>query len=324
MSKLLKHKKLLLAIGSAVLAALLIFGGVKLAYATGIFHKGDLTGEAAYQQVVGRAIPELRINEDGTFRILQLNDTHLNTGGKWNGKDKRTLAAIEACLAEQKPDLVILGGDIFDGHLKYIYEDKRGALETLAGLLEAADIWWAYVPGNNDGRALGGTADTVAAAAAYEHCIVGNAPGITGAAQFVVPLLNEVGEPAHYLVFMDSLDYALKGGYDFMKADQVAWLADALTVCKTESPQARASVFFHANTPAFAQAGRAGTPYDASGKYAPIPKDFWDGIEGNEAVDDAISAVGNVTMVSIGHIHPAQNLASYYDGILYHVVRASG
>jgi len=298
-----------LKIACIALAAALVIGGAFAALIlTGAFYKGDLTGAAAKYSVIGRDIPTFLFNEGGVFTILQFTDTHFDMG---RGRDRKLLAKIAAQVDEVKPDLVVVTGDMLDGRNACLVRNKRAALEGIADVFESRGQHWAYVPGNNDGEVLGSTADVVAFLGRnYDYCIVGNAENVTGETHYVIPLMTEYGE-AHRLVFMDSgmRDPATNYmSYDCFKQDQADWLAAQLDELKQTAPRAKASVFFHFNTPAFHQA----------------ISDVWDNIPGNKIVDDVIETAGNVGLVSIGHVHPPANWLAEWNGRHYLVARADG
>ena len=317
-------KKTLLIVGAVVLALAVLLGGAGAF--VGLrkpFHKGDLTGAAAQFSITDREITGLEVRDSGNFVILQLTDTHLS-GIK--GKDAETLAAVEEQLLTLRPDLVVVSGDLLDGFNSKIFRDKKGALGAFAEIFERHAQFWAYIPGNNDCEYMGSSADVAAwLGQKYPLCLVANEENLTGATQFVVPLRNAAGEVVHALVFMDSLARDPETNYltyDCMKKDQADWLRTQLQELKASAPLARASVFFHMNTPAFTKAKNEGEAY-AEG-YATIDfPDSW-AIRGNEIIDRAIAAAGNVGLVSMGHLHPPVNWCSYLDGIYYQVVRASG
>ena len=317
-------RKLLLFLGAAVLCLAVIAGGVFAHLAKQKrFHTGDLTGAAEQFSVIDREIPPLPVRDSGNFVILQFTDTHLATA---KGKDARTLAAMEEQVVGLQPDLVVVTGDMLDGFNSKMTVDKRGALDAVAALFERHGQFWAWVPGNNDGEYLGSGADVAAHLGRnYPHCLLSNEEELTGAAQFVVPVQDAEGETVHALVFMDSLARDPETNYltyDCMKKDQADWLRDQLYALKEQAPLARASVFFHMNTPAFTAAKNGGEPYSESYAIIDFP-DSWS-IRGNELVDRAIAAAGNVGLVSIGHLHPRGNQCAYLDGTYYQVVRASG
>lgn len=327
--KLRLTKKRIIILVSILLGLALLAGGTfAYIYTAKPFHTGDLTGAAEKYAaqggtVAGREIQPLSLRESGNLVILQFNDTHFVTA---DGKDEKTLAAMEEELMSHSPDLVVINGDMLDGFNSKMKTDKRGALCAVADLFERHDQYWAYVPGNNDGEYLGSTEDVAAfLAQSYPHCLLSNEEDLTGATQFVIPVQDAEGQTVHALVFMDSLARDPETNYltySCMKKDQADWLRGQLTALKTQAPQAKASIFFHMNTPAFTQAKNEGEAY--SDDYAmPDFPDSWS-IRGNDIIDSAISAAGNVGLVSIGHLHPAVNWCAFYQGRYYHITRASG
>jgi len=317
-------KKLLFFLGIGVLGlALLAAGLLSIFKATKTFHRGDLTGTADKFSIVGREVPALPVRDSGNFVILQFTDTHLIST---KGKDAKTLAAMEEQLLSIDPDLVVITGDMLEGVNKKLVVDKRGALCAVADIFERHGQYWAYVPGNNDCEYLGSSADVAAfLGQTYPHCLLSNAKDVSGATHFIVPVEDAEGETVHALVFMDSLARDPETNYltyDCMKKNQADWLRFQLQRLKEEAPLAKASVFFHMNTPAFTQAKNEGEPY--ADKYAMLDfPDSWT-IRGNETVDRAIHDAGSVGLVSIGHLHPHGNACAFLDGRYYHVTRASG
>ena len=317
-------KTLVIIGGSVVLALALAIGGV-LAYLIKQkpYHTGDLTGSAEQFSITDREIPPLPVRDSGNFVILQFTDTHLVST---KGKDLKTLAAMEEQLLRVMPDLVVITGDMLDGFNSKIVVDKRGALDAIAGIFERHDQYWACVPGNNDGEYLGSSADVAAYLGQnYPHCLISNVEAVAGAAQFVIPLIDADGETVHALLFMDSLARDPETNYltyGCMKKDQADWLRDQLYALQEDAPLARASVFFHMNTPAFTAVKNEGEAYSEEYGMIDFP-DSWS-IRGNDIVDKAMATAGNVGLVSIGHLHPRTNQCAFLDGTYYHITRASG
>jgi len=320
-----KGKRILIT----ALALVLVVGGIAgYLFLAKPFAKGDISGAADTVSITDRAIPYLPVDENGDFVLLQITDTHLyNATGK---KDSRTLEELRKLVQAQQPDLVVATGDIFDGINPYLFWNKRAAVEALAELFEEENQYWAYVPGNNDGEYLGSARDVAAALSAYPRCILANEEGLTGATQFSMDIQTMAGETAyekagktvHSLIFMDSLARQEKNRskYDFMKADQAAWLAKTLDEKKLSNPNMKVSLFFHMPTPAMNAAQEQGEAYQEG--YAPIT-DLWPAPP-NEAVDEVITKAGNVGLVAIGHVHPPESWCSYYNQTYYHIARASG
>lgn len=282
--------------------------------------EGDISGYANNKSIVGRDIPALSVADDGSFSILQFSDTHLINGS--TKKDVKTLEAIKTQLDEEKPDLVVVSGDMIEGKNKNKKYNKKAGLEAIASLFEESKQYWAYVPGNNDGELMGTSEDVAAFLSQYSYCILADEENLTGAVQYTVDLTDKDGKTVHCLAFMDSLARDEENHYDYMKADQVEWAKKIIDEKKAAHPEIKFSFFFHMNTPNFAVSGKNGKPYKDG--YAPVPNDFYEGIDGNAALDKVFSDSECVGLVSIGHIHPENNYCSFLNGTYYHIVRSAG
>ena len=87
----------------------------------------------------------IRKNGGGDFRVLMFTDTHLN--GK-KETDIQTVSYIVKNITEQKPDLVIFGGD----NVSSGFNKKRN--NEFAELMEKLGVYWAAVLGNHEGDGL--------------------------------------------------------------------------------------------------------------------------------------------------------------------------
>ena len=88
----------------------------------------------------------LKFNTDGKFKILQINDTQ-----DTDKLNKRTEAFIRAAVAQEKPDLVVIPGDVCnDIFLGANASRVKTALRNLASLLNELKVPFAYTPGNHD------------------------------------------------------------------------------------------------------------------------------------------------------------------------------
>lgn len=285
--------------------------------------EGDISGYAEKVSVIGREVPSFTLRENGIFMVLQISDTHIISGTTKN--DKKTLESIRDKIEGCKPDLVVVSGDMVEGNNKNSKFNKKTALETIGNMFEELSQYWAYVPGNNDGEFMGTTADVAAFLSQYEHCILSNEENLTGATQYSVDLKDSDGKTVHSLIFLDSLARDENNKYDYMKEDQVEWAKQTVESKIEENPDVFVSFFFHMNTPNFALSGKDGTAaYSEGFNYSPVPSDFYTGIDGNKAFDEMTESLGNVGLVSIGHIHPDRNYCSVYNDTFYHVTRSAG
>ena len=282
---------------------------------------GDITGYAQNVSVIGREIPDFTL-ESADFTVLQISDTHIISGS--TKKDVKALDNIRTQIETLKPQLVVVSGDMVEGNNKNSKFNKKTALETIGNMFEELSQYWAYVPGNNDGEMMGSTADVAAFLSQYDHCILSNEENLTGATQYSIDLKNADGKTVHSLIFLDSLARDENHKYDYMKDDQVEWAKKTAEEKTKENPDVFFSFFFHMNTPNFAKSGKEGSAYTGAPNYNHIPSDFYEGIDGNKTFDEMTAILGNVGLVSIGHIHPATNYCSFLDGTYYHVTRAAG
>ena len=302
----------------SLLTAIVLFVGIFTFASCGKKDSGDISGISSAGDVINRAVPDFSVRENGDFVVLQFTDTHLLSGS--TDKDIKTLDNMKAQATSLNPDLVVITGDMVEGNNSKKNYNKKAALEAVGKMFEDLNMYWAYVPGNNDGEMDGTSSDVAEFLTRYSHCIVSNEAGLTGATQYCVDVKNSDGKTVHSLVFMDSLGRDENNDYDYMKDDQVQWLKSTLN--EKNSDSIKCSVFFHMNTPCFTYAATDGVPYSES--YAAIPVTLKNSINKNSAVDDAIESSGCVGLVAIGHIHPEENWCSFYNGRYYHVASPSG
>ena len=166
--------------------------------------------------------PDLRIarrfayGPDGTFKVLQLTDSHYIIG---DPRSERALHCIEEMLALEKPDLVIHTGDIVFGK-----PDIPSALEVLQPLANSG-IPWAVALGNHDSQFGATREEMFAAIRELPGCV--NLPpkeGVYGCSNDVITL----GDDRAFYLF-DSMDAVILKGeeeihcYDYIRHSQIAW-----------------------------------------------------------------------------------------------------
>ena len=188
------------------------------------------------------ARPELRYGRDGTFTIVQLTDVHWSTG---DGKDGKTRALIEEVLQAERPDLVVLSGDIVSGDAA---PDPREAYRQVAALVEAHGAPWAAVFGNHDDEGSATRADLLAVQRRFPRCLSQAGPkGLTGVGNYVLRVrASRSAKEVTAFYFLDSGAYndLGVGHYAWIARDQIAWFLAASA--RLPLP---ALVFFHIPLP---------------------------------------------------------------------------
>src|SRR2546429_2843551 len=86
----------------------------------------------------------LRFRSDGTFTIAQITDLHWTIGGE---ADQRTNELTALVLDAERPDLVVLTGDIIDG--KGCPDPAESWRQAVAPIVERG-LPWAAGFGNHD------------------------------------------------------------------------------------------------------------------------------------------------------------------------------
>ena len=253
--------------------------------------------------------------EDGLFRVLKINDTHLFNGV--SEEDRATLSELKIILDQTPCDLIVMGGDLVEGLSLRAGYDKYQAASLFAELIEQHATPWTLAPGNHDGERRGSNRDLIAFLMQYEHFLCGNAAGIDGDMQFFIDI-TEDGAPVHSIAILDShaRRFGAIGSYDAIRENQIQWLLDGM-----EERKVKTSVFFHMPTPAFDRACEDGEAYEGfpyNMPYHPSEEN-----RGNKLFDDMTSGNEYLSLVSAGHMH-SDNCCFLYRGRYYQLSSASG
>lgn len=161
------------------------------------------------------ALADLRFRPDGTFKILQFTDTH------WSGTPatSNTMSMIRNLLDQEKPDLVVLTGDVVE-------LDPPSAWPDMAAPMIERQIPWGVIAGNHDDR----TAMTALKIDHYPYCIMKPGPTNLGWGNMTGYIRSSSNDQtAAVLYFLDSNTFPAipgTGGHGGFRFDQVAALRD--------------------------------------------------------------------------------------------------
>ena len=174
--------------------------------------------------VIGGAAEEekvLKFNDDGTFKIMQINDTQ-DVG---EGVNKKMVEFIEAALDAEQPDLVVFVGDqLADFYPFATEEDMKLSINNIIAPLEERGIPFLMTLGNHDHDNIEEFTEEeqYATYTSYANCYaVNNGPdGFT----YNVPVLTSDGEDIAMNIFMmNTHNKAESGGYAGVNAAQNEW-----------------------------------------------------------------------------------------------------
>lgn len=175
------------------------------------------------------ATPSLRCHPDGTFKVMMYSD--IQDGPNM---DPRATALIEKLLDTEKPDLVVIGGDVIAGDRCKSVGELKQAIAFVAAPLEARKIPWAIVFGNHDQEHFPFTQwskkDVMGLYMSYPNNRNVLGPrNIFGVGNDVLLVRDSQGRKPVFAVWLiDSNEYATNGvsGYDWIRTDQIAWYSN--------------------------------------------------------------------------------------------------
>ncbi|MFD1885423.1 metallophosphoesterase family protein [Paenibacillus wenxiniae] len=168
----------------------------------------------------------LAFNEQGTFKIVQLTDLHLQDV-QHNALDQRTLELVERIIAIEQPDLIVYTGDIVSSHDAVDAAATEYAFRRALQCAQHAGIPFAVIYGNHDSEKHVTREQLQQIADQYTLYQGESGPAhIHGTGNYVLPIQQADGmEAAALLYFWDSGADAPEqiGGYAWIHSDQIHW-----------------------------------------------------------------------------------------------------
>jgi len=173
------------------------------------------------------------IYSDKELKVMQLTDTHFGGGWMSAKKDVMALNAIAAMINAEKPDFVVISGDMaypvpFQAGT---FNNKSGA-KLLAELMETLGVYWTATYGNHDTEAYSyfDREDITEFYSQYPHCLVRDgAEGVDGYGNQVFNVINSDGLISRSIFTIDSHSYVdgdifgIMWKYDNIHENQIEW-----------------------------------------------------------------------------------------------------
>lgn len=248
----------------------------------------------------------LKFDTTGNFKIVQFTDLHEGP------VIDKTITDMNKTLDYEKPNLVLLTGDIIDGACKTVNNIKN-TLRTVAEPMESRKIPWAIVFGNHDDEhELMSKKDMMKLYMSYPYNISGVGFKTFDRIGNYNILINssKSSSPAFNIYMMDSGKYAPEsiGGYDWIKWTQILWYRWTTFKLKIKYKKLLPSLmFFHIPLPEFKAAWENGDKEGIRLEEECSPKK-------NTHLFKVLVKTGNVTGVFVGHDH-LNNYSAVLDGI---------
>lgn len=320
-------KKGIVIITAVLLAAIIGAGGfIALQCSKGIgYDISSVSGIQSDIEIVAETEDSVTVRKksDGDFKVLMFTDTHLK-GDK--ELDNLTVTYMIKNIEEQKPDLVLLGGD----NVTYGFNKKRNI--ELAELFENLGVYWATVLGNHEGDGFMSYArdKVIKLFSSYEHCLVKEGKAdVDGNGNCTVNILNSDGTLKEVFFLFDSGSYMTEDSkaeygvtkegevYDGVKTSQVEWYKAKHDELTAEYGDFKSIALVHI------------PPYQAEREYTDTDFLYGEKREGvcefgfDAGLIDAMTEKGSTQAVYFGHDH-VNDFGVMYEDILLSYMQPSG
>ena len=197
---------------------------------------------------------------DRDFKITQITDVHIG-GGMLSAKyDNMALNAVSAMISAEKPDLVVVSGDVAYPvpYSASTFNNKQSAL-VFADMMEKLGVYWCLAFGNHDTEAYsyysrGAISKIYEDKSKYPHCLFQSGPSdVSGYGNYVVNVKNSSGKITQSIFMFDSHSYTdgdylgIKWKYDCIHEDQVKWYEETVKSLTADNggEMPKSLAFFH-------------------------------------------------------------------------------
>lgn len=173
---------------------------------------------------------------DEDFRVMQLTDVHIGGGWMSVSKDKMALNAVASMITAEKPDLVIITGDlVYPVPYQAGTFDNMISAEFIATLMEKLGVYWLPVFGNHDTEIYSRyTREDISefyGDEKWSYCLFedNSDDGVDGYCNTVINIKNSLGIITQSLYTFDTHSYVdgdylgIGWKYDNIHENQIEW-----------------------------------------------------------------------------------------------------
>lgn len=243
-SKKSKGKKALRII--AVIICAFIVLGTLASVVSAVGNRANLGKAQSFEKISydNQLVPEK--DDDGNyfftadrdFKILQITDVHIGGGWMSAKKDSMAVNAVAAMITAEKPDLVIVTGDIaYPVPFQSGTFNNKPPARIFAELMETLGVYWTLAFGNHDTEAYSRYSREDISdfynSGDYKYLIYQPGPAdISGFGNQIINIKDSKGIITQSLYILDSHSYTdgdilgVRWKYDNIHQDQIDWYAD--------------------------------------------------------------------------------------------------
>jgi hypothetical protein len=165
-----------------------------------------------------QAGPKLKFNDSGEFKIVQFTDTHIDL---ISGSNLKSFDIIRDVLVIEKPDLVVLTGDIVT------QDNPQKAYQQLSEIFETFQIPWAVVFGNHESEHNLQRVQLASFLKGLPYCLNADKSDTKGDSDFILSVYGGNKKPGALLYCIDSNTYSslkpVVDGYGWFDFQQIGW-----------------------------------------------------------------------------------------------------
>ncbi len=238
---------------------------------------------------------KLQFAENRCFKIVQFTDIHWHNG---EPADRQSEALMVEIVSAEKPNLVVLTGDILAGGGCH---DACVSLRQVIQIMEHCGVPWTAVFGNHDDEGTANRDELMEIMMESTNALVQPGPAeVPGVGNYVLTVASAEGDtPAALLYFIDSGSYAPTdiGGYAWIQPEQIAWYLRESAMFRTTAGQPLpALAFFHIPLPEYEEIWNKYTCYGVKYEDVCAPSV-------NSGFFAAMHNAGDVLGTFVGHDH---------------------
>ena len=176
---------------------------------------------------------------DGDFKVMHLTDIHIGGGFLSTEKDKKAINAVAAMISAEKPDLVVISGDMAATYPHAGTLNNHYSHEFVIRLMENLGVYWTVTFGNHDSEIYNSLTRPEVADMydneSLKYCLFDGGPkDIYGEGNHAINVRNSLGLVTKSIIIMDSNSYTdedplgLQWIYDNIHADQIEWYRNTI------------------------------------------------------------------------------------------------
>ena len=180
------------------------------------------------------------IHTDHGLKVMQITDVHIGGGYSSIRKDSMAINAVAAMITAEKPDFVIVTGDIsYPVPVMAGTINNKAAPKLFAELMETLGVNWTLCYGNHDTEAYSlfnrEQITELYASDKYPHCLMEAGPSeVDGFGNQVFNVMDENGVVSRSLIVLDSHSYTdgdvfgTQWKYDNIHDNQIEWYKNTI------------------------------------------------------------------------------------------------